>query len=417
MALKFVCISALIILLIFSTTSTCVCSDENTVDETMIESLIQNTGHQNVSIRVDAVKSLVEIGEPTVDSLIQALNNENPKIRENSAATLGKIGGERAVQPLIELLGDDANDVQRAAEIALCDIGEPAVEPLVDAINNPDTNWAVQLNGMRVLETIGDERAVGPLIEMLGGSNAVDAAAALGEIGEPAVQPLIDVLGDPDPLVRAYAARALGRTGDSRAVEPVIELLNDEDENVRSNAAMALGKLDDRRAIEPLTNSLDDDSDRVRTLARSAIDDIERQTSSYKSLTFYGNGRDFYTEDERQSWLDELENMKDIRSEMEKYMYPDGPVISYGQGYDGYISVTFLEGSEVDESLMDDIYGEIDQKAIENGIEDIPVKFEFDEMPVECEELIEEDIETLNAPGFTTLSLIMALFFVFKKQK
>ncbi|UGV41577.1 HEAT repeat domain-containing protein [Methanococcoides orientis] len=387
----------------------------------MIESLIQNTGHSTVFVRVDAVKSLVEIGGPAVDPLIQALNDEKPKIRENSAAALGKIGDERAVQPLINLLGDDDNDVQRAAEFALCDIGDQAVEPLVEAINDPDVNWAVHSNGMRVLETIGDERAVGPLIEMLGGVDGVDAATALGEIGEPAVEPLIDALGDEDPHVRAYAARALGRTGDSRAVEPVIELLNDEDENVKSNAAMALGKLDDKRAIEPLTKALDGDSDRVRILARSAIDDIERQVSSSKVMTFYGEGREFYTEDERRSWLDKLESMRNIMGDMQKYMHPYGPVISYGQGYDGYISVTFLEGSEVNESLMDEIYGVIDKKAVENGIDDIPVKFEFEEMPVldeaPCEDLIEEDIDTPNTPGFTIFSLIMGLLFVLKIQK
>lgn len=418
---KYVLVLSLAILLIFSTASTCVGSDETVVDETIIESLIQNMGQKDVFIRLDAVKTLVEIGDLAVDPLIQALNDENPKIRENSAAALGKIGNERAVHPLIELLGDESEEVQRVANFALCDIGGPAVEPLVEAMNDPNVNWAVHLNGMRVLETIGDERAVDPLIEMLGGVDGVDAAAALGEIGEPSVEPLIDVLEDNNPLVRAYAARALGGTGDSRAVEPVIELLNDEDENVRSNAAMALGELDDRRAIEPLTKALDDKSNRVRILARSAIENIKRQTSSYKVITFYGKEMDFYTEDERRSWLDELESMRNIRNDMEKYMYPDGPVISYGQGYDGYISVTFLEGSEINGSLMDEIYETIDQKAVQNGIDNIPVKFEFDEMPVEdeapCEDLIEDDVETPNAPGFTIPSLVMALLFALRKQK
>ncbi|WP_440951842.1 HEAT repeat domain-containing protein [Methanococcoides sp. FTZ1] len=407
--------------MIFSTASTCICSDENTVDEAMIVSLIQNTGNPDVSVRVDAVKDLVEIGKPAVDPLIQALNEDNPKVRENSAASLGKIGDERAVHSLIELLADENDEVRRAAEIALCDVGEPAVEPLVEAIYAPNANWAVLSNGMRVLGTIGDERAVGPLIGMLGGEDAVDAAAALGSIGEPAVEPLIDVLADDDPHVRAWAARALGKTDDPRAVEPLVELLNDEDENVRSNAAMALGKLDDRRAIEPLKKALNDRSDRVRTLARSAIGDIERQTGSSKSMTFYGDGREFYTEDERQSWLVELESMGYLRSDMEKYMHPDGPVISYGYGYDGYISVTFLEGSEVDGSLMDEIYGVIDRKAADNGIDDIPVKFEFEEMPVldeaPSEDLMEDDHGTLNAPGFTILSLVLAIFIVYKRKQ
>lgn len=404
------------VLLIFIMTSMGVVSAESIVDETEITSLIHNMGDQNISIRVDAVKGLVEIGYPAVDPLIQVLNDNNPKIQENSAAALGKIGAEKAVQPLIELLADDNDDVQRAAKLALCDLGDPAVEPLIEVISDGDTNWLVLSNGMRVLETIGDERAVHPLINMLGGSDGVDAAVALGEIGEPAVQPLIDVLKDSDPRVRAYAVRALGRTGDSRAVEPVIELLNDEDENVRSNAAMALGKLADRRAINPLTKASKDKSERVRTLTRSAIDDIERQYNSYQSLTFYGNTRDFYTEDERRSWLEELKNLGNMGSEMSKYMYPDGPVISHGYGYDGYISVTFLEGSEVNESLMDEIYKIIDQKALRSGIKDVSVKFEFEGMPI-ADEAPTEDITTLNTPGFTSFSLVIVLLFVLRKQK
>ncbi|MCM1987679.1 HEAT repeat domain-containing protein [Methanococcoides seepicolus] len=103
MNVKIICIFVSAILLIFGTVSTCVSSDETVIDEIMMESLIQNMGHQDVFIRLDAVKTLVEIGDPAVDSLIQALNDENPKILENSASALGKIGNERAVQPLIEL--------------------------------------------------------------------------------------------------------------------------------------------------------------------------------------------------------------------------------------------------------------------------------------------------------------------------
>ncbi|MFQ6054633.1 MAG: HEAT repeat domain-containing protein [Methanosarcinales archaeon] len=50
------------------------------------------------------------------------------------------------------------------------------------------------------------------------------AAIALGEIGEPAVEPLIKALGD---RVREKAAIALGEIGDARAVEPLIKALRD----------------------------------------------------------------------------------------------------------------------------------------------------------------------------------------------
>jgi len=67
------------------------------------------------------------------------------------------------------------------------------------------------------------------------------AAEALGRIGEPAVEPLINALNNSDTTgVRVNAAQALGRIGDSRAVKPLERALNDADSRVRKSAAEAL---------------------------------------------------------------------------------------------------------------------------------------------------------------------------------
>ncbi|MCP4370561.1 MAG: HEAT repeat domain-containing protein, partial [Deltaproteobacteria bacterium] len=54
------------------------------------------------------------------------------------------------------------------------------------------------------------------------------------------------------------AAEALGSIGDSRAVEPLITTLKDENSQVRSRAAEALGKIGDKKAIQALTITLQD---------------------------------------------------------------------------------------------------------------------------------------------------------------
>ena len=46
------------------------------------------------------------------------------------------------------------------------------------------------------------------------------AADALGEIGEPAVEPLIALLADEYSQVRSYAAYALGEIKDARQLSP-----------------------------------------------------------------------------------------------------------------------------------------------------------------------------------------------------
>jgi len=67
------------------------------------------------------------------------------------------------------------------------------------------------------------------------------AAWALGRIGEPAVEPLIEALKK-DKEVRKAAAWALGEIGDARAVEPLIEALK-KDKEVREAAAEALNSI------------------------------------------------------------------------------------------------------------------------------------------------------------------------------
>ena len=68
-----------------------------------------------------------------------------------------------------------------------------------------------------------------------------EATKALGKIGEPAVEPLINALiyGD-SGVQRRGAANALRQIGDARAVEPLIAALKDEALPVRGKAADAL---------------------------------------------------------------------------------------------------------------------------------------------------------------------------------
>lgn len=78
----------------------------------------------------------------------------------------------------------------------------------------------------------------------------------LGEIGEPAVKPLIKALEDKNSRVRIGAAGALGKIKDKRAVGPLIQALEDENNIVRAEAAYALGEIGDSRAIKPLERIL-----------------------------------------------------------------------------------------------------------------------------------------------------------------
>jgi HEAT repeat protein len=63
---------------------------------------------------------------------------------------------------------------------------------------------------------------------------------ALAAVGEPAVEPLIALLKDDNPLARSFAAQGLGRLRDKRAMSGLKAALDDRDPRVRESAAEAI---------------------------------------------------------------------------------------------------------------------------------------------------------------------------------
>ena len=96
---------------------------------------------------------------------------------------------------------------------------EEAVEPMQELAQRRDQG------AIEVLGKIGDERAVGTLIEFVNSGNPPlqkVTIRALGEIGsEEASQEIANAMADDDQAVRSVAARALGLIGDTRAIEPL----------------------------------------------------------------------------------------------------------------------------------------------------------------------------------------------------
>lgn len=197
-------------------------------------------------------KKFPEFRERAVAALINALiNDPYDPVRSSVAESLGKIGDAKAVGPLTKAMEDRVFVVRTTAIKALGKIGKPAVESLIEGLKNSDEN--VRMYAAMGLGEIRDIRTVEPLIEALrlktrlGGAEG-SAARALAEIGEPAVEPLIAVLKDSNDNVRIWAIISLGDIGDARAVEPLINALKDSNKKVRSFAAKALKKIGGKKA-------------------------------------------------------------------------------------------------------------------------------------------------------------------------
>jgi HEAT repeat protein len=125
----------------------------------------------------------------------------------------GSNATSEVVEALLVALAEDSDVVAERAEELLALIAPASTEGVIAEL----TAGAAPARAARVLGSIKDTRALGPLIEaLLHRDPAVRAhsAAALGELRDPvAVEPLIRATRDPDHRVRAEAGAALDRLG------------------------------------------------------------------------------------------------------------------------------------------------------------------------------------------------------------
>jgi HEAT repeat protein len=143
--------------------------------------------------------------------------------------------------------------VRSATAVALGQLGAPAVDALLDALT--DANSVVRELAAKALDTLGwtpDRTEKGAAYHAA--KEEWDECVA---IGGPAVEPLILALTD--VTAREWAAEALGRIGDARAVEPLIGVIDEAkdsdyaaDRELCAIAAEALRRLDDPRAAKAL---------------------------------------------------------------------------------------------------------------------------------------------------------------------
>ena len=154
---------------------------------------------------------------------------------------LGQLGDERAVEPLIEWLGDVEPDVRQAACQALERLGEGQLA------------WAV--------------------LNALAGKN--EGYQQLGRFASEgdrrAMKPLFRLLVAPNSYLRRASCIALGQVGDLQAAEPLISMLKDEDFDVRRVACKALGQIGCKRALPYIFQLLENDNSYPRQIAVESL--------------------------------------------------------------------------------------------------------------------------------------------------
>jgi bilin biosynthesis protein len=192
-----------------------------------------------------------------LEELFQLLKHPNPHLRDQAMWELTEHPEDTTIPRLMKVLDETDTTYRRAAVKALGAIGPNTVAPLVDALLNSD-NVTVRGSAAKALAQVAINHPDVPMSEvgMQGLKTAMSdenpvvhiaAVMALGEIGTPAVEVLIEALQTTDnPALAMSVVNALGSIGDSRGVEVLQTLAQDEstDSYVRESAISSLSRLE-----------------------------------------------------------------------------------------------------------------------------------------------------------------------------
>jgi HEAT repeat protein len=226
-----------------------------------VDKLIRQLGSGDKIERRQAARALRDHHDPrVVDALLRALIRDNdPRVREEAASSLKKIRDPKAIPVFVDVLVNDPDPDDGVRQTVIFALEEFAdddslrqdvqdfVFEITEALRN-DKHYMVRAYAARTLGKLGDPKAVDTLHEALDDPREevrFAAVSALGKIGtEDAIESLIYAMENYEiGEIRFNAAKLLNELGAEAARSAFIEALGSEDSEMREIAARALGKV------------------------------------------------------------------------------------------------------------------------------------------------------------------------------
>lgn len=208
---------------------------------------------------------------PAVETVAELLAHPGSEVKAAAADALGRADAEHTLEVLSILRARP--EARLGVALAYGRLGSSRCTPLVEMLRDPDP-------AVRAAAAEGTGRCdfatVAELSSILRAETDLTAARALikaiGQVGgDEAVDVLAGVFNSGDAALRFDVVRALGCTATPTAYPLLLEALADEDPAIRTIALSALGELGDTRAAEPLARHIDDPNRDRRRLAAASI--------------------------------------------------------------------------------------------------------------------------------------------------
>ena len=286
-----------------------------TAEARRVSELVADLESPDAAARESAAWGLGALSAEEAASPLRArLADSDPRVRGVAARSLGKIGGPDAFAPIARLLRDPDPIVRELAILGLEATGSgDVVSAVIPMLADPEMgvrSVAVSALGHADGREAARALAAAVVSDPDGHTRGMAAGALSKRAGEAdlAVPALVQLLGDPDPGLRAEAAWALaelasdaaaaglaGRLAresdpevrsaivhalavfpaDPQAVESLLVALRDPEPGVRNLAALGLAGSDHPEAAAALVGALRDPVHQVRLQAAWALDEIE----------------------------------------------------------------------------------------------------------------------------------------------
>ncbi|WP_309733355.1 HEAT repeat domain-containing protein [Chamaesiphon sp. OTE_75_metabat_556] len=150
-------------------------------------------------------------------------------------------------------------------------LGEIALQPLIELVNNPDIDLEDRWAAGRILGGFNQPQSIAALVTLIQQDEDPEltaiATGALAQIGTPAIAALTALLvptaaGGSSQL--ALAVGTLARIRHSQTIEPLLQLVDNPDPQIRTLVIEALGSFHDPRVLPLLISKLTDVSASVR---------------------------------------------------------------------------------------------------------------------------------------------------------
>ena len=247
---------------------------------------------------LDKLFTIQPINAVLLEPMVQALKYFDPWLLDRRIVellgTCQLKSTEGLVSELTSMIKDpryvDERNQAIAALGALGPLAKSATPTLEWIMNEEEFKLYSRLEASKALAAIGEgAKTLSFLMDTMLDRDAyfdcrTEAAALLGEIGDPAVKSLTKatkkqgVLFDKNELNRRLACYALGIAGTNsknpgKIVSALVKSLQDKSPDVRREAAMALRAIGPkaRKASKPLAKAFHDNSERVRSEASLAL--------------------------------------------------------------------------------------------------------------------------------------------------